>query len=116
MIALVYLYIVVAYLHLYSVQSLSLSLSLSVFTTTCACNYKFALRDAHFKDEHKTTWWPARRVSVHCEKIWLDDLELRVPELDENGGVSLYMLFDDQNSLVAVMAVRDKTGKEKEPR
>jgi len=95
----------------------AISLSLSPeFTTTCACNYKFALRDAHVKDEHKTTWWPARRVSVHCEKIWLDDLELRVPELDENGGVSLYMLFDDQNSLVAVMAVREKTEKEKEPR
>jgi citrate lyase beta subunit len=67
------------------------------------CAAKFALREAHLKDEHKTTWWPARRISAKNEEYWLDDLDLVIEELDNDGGVSLYMLFDEQNSLVAVI-------------
>jgi hypothetical protein len=62
----------------------------------------FALRETQLKNEHKTTWWPAHRVSAHNEKTWLDSLELRISDLDERGGVSLYMLFDPHSSLVAV--------------
>jgi hypothetical protein len=67
---------------------------------------QFALHEAQLAGEHKTTWWPARRVSAHKEKTWLDSLDLRISALDEQGGVSLYMLFDPQNSLVAVRAPR----------